>query len=272
MDASTLYYLSKFANNYTNMINNGSNSYPHDIIDNNSILAMDAYLRGLYSMTSTSNNLPISSSLSTCSTTSSSESSSTATSPSSSNKTKISQNLKKNIVDVNSPLKSGFSIADILGTSNNLKNIMSFNKKNNLQKPKPQTLSLLSSQHQQQQLTSQNLRLSNSHENILNKRANSDSENTSNESDIEEYGKNFDLNIFENLVIKSRLIKGQSSSYDKLCRKKKKARTTFSGRQIFELEKQFEAKKYLSSNERAEIASLLNVTETQVNSKIFSCT
>ena len=30
------------------------------------------------------------------------------------------------------------------------------------------------------------------------------------------------------------------------------------------LQKQFEAKKYLSSNERAEIASLLNVTETQV--------
>ncbi len=47
-------------------------------------------------------------------------------------------------------------------------------------------------------------------------------------------------------------------------KKKKKARTTFSGRQIFELEKQFEAKKYLSSSERAEIASLLNVTETQV--------
>jgi hypothetical protein len=49
-----------------------------------------------------------------------------------------------------------------------------------------------------------------------------------------------------------------------MSKKKKKARTTFSGRQIFELEKQFEAKKYLSSNERAEIASLLNVTETQV--------
>lgn len=47
--------------------------------------------------------------------------------------------------------------------------------------------------------------------------------------------------------------------------KKKKARTTFTGRQIFELEKQFEQKKYLSSAERAEMASLLNVTETQVN-------
>lgn len=47
-------------------------------------------------------------------------------------------------------------------------------------------------------------------------------------------------------------------------KKKKKARTTFSGRQIFELEKQFESKKYLSSSERAEISALLNVTETQV--------
>ncbi|KAJ9599970.1 hypothetical protein L9F63_009732, partial [Diploptera punctata] len=47
-------------------------------------------------------------------------------------------------------------------------------------------------------------------------------------------------------------------------RKRKKARTTFTGRQIFELEKQFELKKYLSSSERAEMAKLLNVTETQV--------
>ncbi|CAG2114768.1 unnamed protein product, partial [Medioppia subpectinata] len=47
--------------------------------------------------------------------------------------------------------------------------------------------------------------------------------------------------------------------------KKKKARTTFTGRQIFELEKQFEIKKYLSSSERAEMAKLLNVTETQVS-------
>lgn len=49
-----------------------------------------------------------------------------------------------------------------------------------------------------------------------------------------------------------------------LKQKKKKARTTFTGRQIFELEKQFEVKKYLSSSERAELAKLLNVTETQV--------
>ncbi|CAF1979801.1 unnamed protein product [Rotaria magnacalcarata] len=47
-------------------------------------------------------------------------------------------------------------------------------------------------------------------------------------------------------------------------KKKKKARTTFTGKQIFELEKKFEDKKYLSSIERAEMASLLTVTETQV--------
>lgn len=47
-------------------------------------------------------------------------------------------------------------------------------------------------------------------------------------------------------------------------RRKKKARTTFTGRQIFELEKQFEVKKYLSSSERTEMAKLLMVTETQV--------
>ncbi|XP_066909285.1 homeobox protein HMX3-A-like [Halyomorpha halys] len=47
-------------------------------------------------------------------------------------------------------------------------------------------------------------------------------------------------------------------------RKRKKARTTFTGRQIFELERQFEVKKYLSSTERAEMAKLLSVTETQV--------
>jgi len=50
-------------------------------------------------------------------------------------------------------------------------------------------------------------------------------------------------------------------------RKRKKARTTFTGRQIFELEKQFEVKKYLSSSERAEMAKLLNVTETQVRNE-----
>ena len=48
-------------------------------------------------------------------------------------------------------------------------------------------------------------------------------------------------------------------------RKRKKVRTTFTGRQIFELEKMFENKKYLSSSERTEMAKLLNVTEQQVS-------
>ncbi|XP_050547363.1 homeobox protein mls-2-like, partial [Daktulosphaira vitifoliae] len=48
-------------------------------------------------------------------------------------------------------------------------------------------------------------------------------------------------------------------------RKRKKARTTFTGRQIFELERQFELKKYLSSSERSEMAKLLGVTETQAH-------
>lgn len=50
-------------------------------------------------------------------------------------------------------------------------------------------------------------------------------------------------------------------------RKRKKARTTFTGRQIFELERQFELKKYLSSSERSDMAKLLGVTETQVRTQ-----
>ena len=45
---------------------------------------------------------------------------------------------------------------------------------------------------------------------------------------------------------------------------KKKMRTTFTGKQIFELEKSFETKKYLSSAERADMASSLQVTQQQV--------
>ena len=51
--------------------------------------------------------------------------------------------------------------------------------------------------------------------------------------------------------------------------KQKKVRTTFTGKQIFELEKTFETKKYLSSAERAEMAKLLNVTEQQVRLVLF---
>ena len=241
MDASTLYYLnflSKFANSYTNILNSSINGNSNNNQnDNNSILVMDAYLRSLYSMASTSNHVPSSSSLSTCS----SESSTTTTSSTIAlTKSKNCLNLKTNsvITDADNLSKGGFSIAEILGTANK-----------NLQKAKPEQPQLLA----------------HCHDNILNrKRAISDGENMTSDSDMEEYGiyhpqiLNFKLKIF--------LIQEQSNSYgsDKINKKKKKARTTFSGRQIFELEKQFEAKKYLSSNERAEIASLLNVTETQV--------
>ncbi len=57
---------------------------------------------------------------------------------------------------------------------------------------------------------------------------------------------------------------GSSAGDDDEAGKKKKVRTTFTGRQIFELEKMFETKKYLSSSERADMAKLLNVTEQQV--------
>ncbi|XP_023334581.1 paired box protein Pax-7 [Eurytemora carolleeae] len=49
-----------------------------------------------------------------------------------------------------------------------------------------------------------------------------------------------------------------------LTRSRKKIRTTFSGRQIFSLEKTFENQKYLSSGERADLATRLEVTEQQV--------
>ena len=45
----------------------------------------------------------------------------------------------------------------------------------------------------------------------------------------------------------------------------KKMRTTFTGKQIFELEKSFESKKYLSSAERAELSTSLDVTQQQVS-------
>ncbi|CCD71938.1 Homeobox protein ceh-9 [Caenorhabditis elegans] len=64
---------------------------------------------------------------------------------------------------------------------------------------------------------------------------------------------------------KSSLDQAKESPIEKCQKtKRKKARTTFSGKQVFELEKQFEAKKYLSSSDRSELAKRLDVTETQV--------
>jgi len=58
----------------------------------------------------------------------------------------------------------------------------------------------------------------------------------------------------------------QGSFEDNLCTepRKKKTRTVFSRSQIFQLESTFEMKRYLSSSERATLASNLNLTETQI--------
>lgn len=48
------------------------------------------------------------------------------------------------------------------------------------------------------------------------------------------------------------------------CKSKKKTRTVFSRQQVFYLEAAFDAKRYLSSAERSEIATSLSLTETQV--------
>ncbi len=49
----------------------------------------------------------------------------------------------------------------------------------------------------------------------------------------------------------------------KHCRRRK-ARTVFSDQQLNGLEKRFEAQRYLSTPERVELASQLNLSETQV--------
>ncbi|KAL4232305.1 heme oxygenase [Mactra antiquata] len=54
------------------------------------------------------------------------------------------------------------------------------------------------------------------------------------------------------------------TSPDLKCKSKKKTRTVFSRQQVFYLEAAFDAKRYLSSAERSEIATSLNLSETQV--------
>lgn len=52
--------------------------------------------------------------------------------------------------------------------------------------------------------------------------------------------------------------------------KKKHTRPTFSGQQIFALEKTFEQTKYLAGPERAKLAYALGMTESQVKVSRFS--
>nr|XP_015802434.2 homeobox protein HMX1 [Nothobranchius furzeri] len=56
----------------------------------------------------------------------------------------------------------------------------------------------------------------------------------------------------------------EESTADTSAMLKKKTRTIFSKRQIFQLEATFDVKRYLSSSERACLASSLQLTETQV--------
>uniref|UniRef100_A0A3Q0S847 Homeobox domain-containing protein n=1 Tax=Amphilophus citrinellus TaxID=61819 RepID=A0A3Q0S847_AMPCI len=56
----------------------------------------------------------------------------------------------------------------------------------------------------------------------------------------------------------------QQTTADTKAMVKKKTRTIFSKRQIFQLEATFDMKRYLSSSERACLASSLQLTETQV--------
>ena len=54
--------------------------------------------------------------------------------------------------------------------------------------------------------------------------------------------------------------------------KKKHSRPTFSGQQIFALEKTFEQTKYLAGPERARLAYSLGMTESQVKVRADRCT
>lgn len=60
-----------------------------------------------------------------------------------------------------------------------------------------------------------------------------------------------------------------SSPGDKDSGKKKHTRPTFSGQQIFALEKTFEQTKYLAGPERAKLAYALGMTESQVKVSAF---
>ena len=51
-------------------------------------------------------------------------------------------------------------------------------------------------------------------------------------------------------------------------RRKKRTRAAFSHAQVFELERRFAQQKYLSGPERAELASALKLTETQVRNNL----
>jgi len=81
------------------------------------------------------------------------------------------------------------------------------------------------------------------------------------------------LGFYSNLEIELALIIDDSEELN--CRleqdsKKKHTRPTFSGQQIFALEKTFEQTKYLAGPERAKLAYGLNMSESQVKVCFYS--
>ena len=60
------------------------------------------------------------------------------------------------------------------------------------------------------------------------------------------------------------IINNSTSENGNMIPRKKKTRTVFSRSQVFQLESTFEMKRYLSSSERAGLASSLNLTEIQI--------
>lgn len=69
-----------------------------------------------------------------------------------------------------------------------------------------------------------------------------------------------EINDDDDDLVDDKDIDGKSSDQ----KKKKKTRTVFSRSQVFQLESTFDLKRYLSSSERAGLASTLHLTETQV--------
>ena len=63
---------------------------------------------------------------------------------------------------------------------------------------------------------------------------------------------------------KNSSLNGQSQSSHNFQKKQRKARTAFSDHQLQTLENSFERQKYLSVQDRMELAAKLNLTDTQV--------
>ena len=63
---------------------------------------------------------------------------------------------------------------------------------------------------------------------------------------------------------KNSSLNGQSQNSHNFSKKQRKARTAFSDHQLQTLENSFERQKYLSVQDRMELAAKLNLTDTQV--------